>query len=892
MKTKPKLIRVLVPPVSSMLMQHQHQKRREEEHQTSASRRASLDSALSEINKGGNTEKQASASRDALVDTLVQNRPLAPLGFSPNSLPPGRGYKIQNLTLHPCKSLATYVLAWGNDDGNEGSGGGYHGSSGTDLPDQTLVIVQDTKSRSIVFSMTLGELAIEAASVAVAERGSKSKEQKGTVTITPFGSVDQLAFHDQSTLYWNGFTGSEDESKNNNYSWSYLMIHCANRLLVVDLQTRGGFSYHSPETTASVLADITPTNFFRLSSGKEKVNLLPSILSNAVVAVARTKVLLAFADGSLKVYDWKTKAVVQAARWSSSNKSSQATVKGFTDNPKTTDYVVTILPANPYSYNPKEAMGTTTSEGTKKKGNKKSKRQLIICITKKSIAYLCDLKEIDTKPPLAKMEVDFTASASTEQTFSRYDAFRDLFFWASPSKNHKSKLFVWDLSIVMNYLKEVEASLGSSKKKDKPSGTTLQPEPVLITQLPYEMSSHSLYPGWIHKSFPSDSVACLVATRDGELQVTVSPLYNTGSTLKAPFQATVIWSVKLSGVMIRDLRLKERDSFGDFEGSSSASTIQPRFKVQSVHCSPLQDPSVVFVGSSIGIQMVQLQDGLTGLSCPGTRYVYFNANTGNMGKSVLSVQGSQLSYSPLDSPPLDNEASNSSSLTGRDKSNPIGKMEYHIAGFSIGGGGGSNTIISSLTKSATKPGSAAHNVTSIVYESPPPLHLPMEIRNKRSVRSPPQFLKSPSGKFVCCLWTEEMRYELLKVSVLLESVTDRNRNGRGKSPMVASGTGVASFAWVGDDDVFCLLYDPEQDKAIKAGINLGAPEAKRQHRDYATIKDLGKAVKGTAGKLTTINGLRDLGKDTGKLGKKGLTTLAQGTVMVAAAPIKVGSVLW
>jgi hypothetical protein len=899
MKTKPKLIRVLVPPVSSMLMQHQHQERREEESQTSAHRRASLDSALLEINKGGNTEKQASASRDALVDTLVQNRPLAPLGFSPNSFPPGRGYKIQNLTLHPCKSLATYVLGWGNDDGNEGSGGGYH-SSGTDLPDQTLVIVQDTKSRSIIFSMTLGELAIEAASVAIAERGSKSKEQKGTVTITPFGSVDQLAFHDQSTLYWNGFTGSEDEAKHNNYSWSYLMIHCANRLLVVDLQTKGGFSYYSPETTASVLADITPTNFFRLSSGKDKVNLLPSILSNSVVAVARTKVLLAFADGSLKVYDWNTKAVVQAARWSSSNKSSQVTVKGFTDNPKTTDYVVTILPAIPYSYNPKEAMGggstaaatTTNSEGTKKKGNKRSKRQLIICITKKSIAYLCDLKEIDTTPPLAKMEVDFTASSSTEQTFARYDAFRDLFFWASPSKNHKSKLFVWDLSIVMNYLKEVEASWSSSKKKDKPLGTTLQPEPVLITQLPYEVGSHSLYPGWIHKSFPSDSVACLVATRDGELQVTVSPLYNTGSTLKNPFQATVIWSVKLSGVMIRDLRLKERDSFGDWEGSSSSNTIQPRFKVQSVHCSPLQDPSVVFVGTSIGIQMVQLQDGLTGVSCPGTRYVYFNANTGNMGKSVLSVQGSQLSYSPLDPPPLDNEANNSSSLTGPDKSNPIGKMEYHIAGFSIGGGGGSNNIISSLTKSATKPSSAAHKVTSIVYESPPPLHLPVEIRNKRSVRSPPQFLKSPSGKFVCCLWTEEMRYEVLKVSVLLESVTDRNRNSRGKSPMVASGTGVASFAWVGDDDVFCLLYDPEQDEALKAGINLGAPEVERQHRDYATIKDLGKAVKGTAGKLTTIDGLRDLGKDTGKLGKKGLTTLAQGTVMVAVAPIKVGSVLW
>jgi len=886
MKTKPKLIRVLTPPVSMMMMQHQHQERRtEEERQMSAHRRASLDSALSEMNSTNN-EKHASSSRDALFDSLVQNRPLAPLGFSPNTSPPGGGYKVTNLTLHPCKPLVTYVLSWGTDDGSEGSGSAF---GGTDLPDQTWVIVQDTKTRSIVFSMTLGELAIEAASVDNSKDNPKSPNK--SVTITPLGSVEQLVFHDQSTLYWTGFTGDKDGSNStstsNQSSWSYLMVHCANRILVVDLQTKGGFSYYSPQATASVVADITPTYFFRLSSGKEKVNLLPAISANAMVATGRTRILLAFADGSLKVYDWKTKAVTQAARWSSTSKS-QVSVKGFTDNPKTTDYVVTILPANPYVYNPKDAMGgadSKNSDGSPKKGSssrKKRKRQLVLCITKKSVAYLCDLNEIDTKPPLAKMEVDFSSATSENATLARYDAFRDLFFWASPTKSHKSKIFVWDLSIVMNYLRDVEASWGKQKTK-APTGTTLQPDPVLITQLPYEMGSHSIFPGWVHKAFSSDSVACLVVTKDGDLQVSVSPLYNTGSTLKNPFSATTILSVKLSSVMVRDLELGRDSSMGD---GDILSTAQPRFKVQSVHCSAFQDPSVVFVGSSIGIQMIQLLDGLTGISSPGTRYVYFNANRGNMGKSVLSVQGSQLSYSPLDPPPnLDSiNESASSGLKGIDKSNPIGKMEYHIAGFS---GSGTNTVMSSITKSATKPSSAAYKVTSVVYESPPPLHLPVEIRNKRSVRIPPQFLKSPSGKFVCCLWTEEMRYEVLKVSVLLESVTDRNRNGRGKSPLVASGTGVASFAWVGDNDVFCLLYDPEQDEALKAGINLGNPEALRQPRDYATMKDLGKAVKGTAGKLTTIDGLRDLGKDTGKLGKKGLSKMAHSTATVVAAPIKV-----
>ena len=51
------------------------------------------------------------------------------------------------------------------------------------------------------------------------------------------------------------------------------------------------------------------------------------------------------------------------------------------------------------------------------------------------------------------------------------------------------------------------------------------------------------------------------------------------------------------------------------------------------------------------------------------------------------------------------------------------------------------------------------------------------------------------------------------------------------------------------------------------------------------------AVVGTAGKLTSIEGLRDLGKDTGKLGKKGIVMMAEGTTAVVTAPIKVGWVL-
>ena len=130
MKTKPKLVRVLPPPVSMMMMQHQHQERLcEEDTQASVHRRASLDTALSEINKGGSSGRVASA-KDALFDTLVQSKPLAPLNFSPNTSPPGGGYKITHLTVHPNKPLSTYVLSWGTDDGSELTSSSGSGTSG------------------------------------------------------------------------------------------------------------------------------------------------------------------------------------------------------------------------------------------------------------------------------------------------------------------------------------------------------------------------------------------------------------------------------------------------------------------------------------------------------------------------------------------------------------------------------------------------------------------------------------------------------------------------------------------------------------------------------------------------------------------------------------------
>jgi hypothetical protein len=313
--------------------------------------------------------------------------------------------------------------------------------------------------------------------------------------------------------------------------------------------------------------------------------------------------------------------------------------------------------------------------------------------------------------------------------------------------------------------------------------------------------------------------------------------------LKHPFSAVTVTRVQLPAVVKRDLELSED------------SVHQPNFKVQSVHCPSLRDSSTFSVGTSIGILQIKMTNLLPFTT--GTRIAHLSANMGIMGRAVLSVRGSQISYVPLDT----------TATTSADSAGPIGRL---LTDQGSGGSGGT--------------GSAGKDRATVVYESPPPLHLPPEI-HKRPVRLPPLFLLSPSRGFLCCFWKEEMRYEVLSVPAMLERVTSRTSAlHAGTSPVVASGNGAASFAWVGDDDVFCLLYDPEQDLALKVGVDLSAPADVgfgRELADLTKVKELKKlkeltrlktykkgvkSMVGTAGKLKSLEGLRDLGKDTGKLG--------------------------
>jgi hypothetical protein len=648
--------------------------------------------------------------------------------------------------------------------------------------------------------------------------------------------VQYIEFIDPSTIYWNGFdcvqkeNDDESSAKDGPKRYSYLMVQFQSRILILNLRQDhvsivNTTNIKSPSSLYTpIIADITAESLTAAGAG------VAPISSNAVV-VGESLLVIACNDGTLKLYDWKLKRVLKITHILSMWNNI-----GSTPMPKN-DYVVDIVVTNPHKLHPSE---------------ESARKPSIVCLTKKgTAAYLCPLivqqpnstantfgtkydsssssmVVLDIGLPISRMEGGFVPASmskhdeehsSMEHIFVKYDAFRDLLMWMAPSKS-KTRLFVWDLSTLLGPR--------ATKKQDSD-----RPEPILTVQFPYENMSHMILPGWFHESTPKDCMACVAVTKEGDMQILVAPLHNSGSTTKHPFQAIPLLSVNLTRLLQSDLELPEEREFN--------------YKVQSISCPTLHDSSTFVVATTIGLLVIKMMDGNV-VAFPGTRNAHFSANLGTLGRAVLYVKGPQISYSPLEP------------VGGVLEVNPIGRLEYG------------------------NPSKA-----TMVYESPPPMHLPPEI-HKRPVRLPPLFLPSPSRNYICCFWKEEMRYEVLSVSSILDRVTNKSFPlATGNSLVVASGNGVASFAWIGDNDIFSLLYDPEQDLALKVGVNLSAPEAAKlkelkKLKDLARLKTYKQGVKsmvGTAGKLKSLEGLRDLGKDTGKFGlgaMKGVTKLSLGTV--------------
>lgn len=694
---------------------------------------------------------------NALAVHLAKAAPFSPLRVSP--------FKNQLTTLHPSRPLIAYVVIPEGTEKDKFS---------------TTIVVQNTQTKESVLGLGLGDLASILFNYDVVSRDEKIVVDQQRA-LKELGPVQRLDFFDPSTLYWSGH-GAE-ASQGGEDRWSYLLVHLQTRVVIVNLR-------HMAVSVANGTATDTSRVFSPVLASISRTSLGDQMTSN-VVPISPNHALVGTANGHLKIVDWRKNSVIKSVGVFSAK-----------------DAVVEILPANKY---------LTPAEYESKTGSR------LVCLTKRGSAFLIEVHfhegdKYDIVPPAASFEGGSVPTSmsmqdeehtSMEHIFVQYCAYRDLLLWNFPSKNAKGKLFVWALGDIIND--------GGAKNR---SAEPMKYEPTLVVQFPYE-ATHTIFPGWFHESIPVESVACTAVTKDGDFQILVAPLYNSGSTTKNPFQAYPIFRTDLHLLLLRDLDLPEECEINT--------------KVQTISSPPLRDSSIFYFGTSLGILMVKMVDGNL-VQGQGSRHVHLSANFGGLGKAALMVKGPEVLYGNLESP------------GGPLALDPIGKMELknHIS----------------------------------LYESPAPLHLPPEI-HKRPVRLPPLFLMSPSKNFLCVFWKEEMRYEILHMISLLDMITSR-RIPAIKSPMVASGNGgkklnllcghlsaqmrymshsnfeitVASFAWIGDSDVFSLLYNPEQDIALKAGVDLSAPSVKK----LAGGKKLGKISKlqSLKGKVTLWSGVDNL----------------------------------
>ena len=707
----------------------------------------------------------------------------------PTSAPRTSHSKIQMTTMHPCQSLVAYVLVTEEREKKATS---------------RSVIVQNTKTSAVVWSMSLSEIASTLFEQDILFDRSEQRQQKNLKEI---GQLQRLDFFDPSTLYWSGY-GVVADTEKNGQRWSNLFVQLTNCIIIVNLRRHSisiSKDMKGDRVFKPIVAHITPES------------LGGSMISSNALPISQYQLIAGTTDGFLRIYDWKSKTILHSIK--------VLTIKN--------DSIVHICSAN--KYGTPEQYSTTTKR--------------IICLSKKGTAYLMELEERDYKirgisPPLCKFEGGSVPTSmanqddettSMEHILVQYCGFRNLFLWSAPSKN-KGKLMVWDLS------KTSQLDLKQAKKNEIPKA-----DPILFVQFPYDTLSHTIFNGWFHESVPMECIASAAVTKEGDFQILLSPLYGSGSTMKHPYSPLTVLSVNLNQIVQRDMHL------------------DVNMKVHSVWCPSLRDSSTFYFGTSVGILLVKLLDGNL-IPVPGGSHAHLNANFGSLGKAVFSVRNHEILYGSLEPP------------GGSGVMNPIGQME-------------SKNILS-------------------VYESPAPLHLPPEI-HKRPIRLLPALLPSPSGNYLCCFWKEEMRYEILHIDTMLERVKARGKTT--VNPLVAGGNGVSSFAWVGDDDIFGLLYNPEQDSALKTGGGLSVPQAtlgkelanvasKMKLKDIASLNAIG----GTAGKLQSLKGLQEIARDTGrmtsKIGRggvkltkmvargtvKGTSKLAKGTTKLAVATKRAG----
>ena len=378
MKSQPKLLRIITPPPIGP----------------------------SSVVAGADLE---SVTHKALILQLSKN--------VPTSFPRSSPFRLQLITVHLSQPLVAYLLI--------PDGGSSHDQKKNTLP--KTVVVQHIKTRTVLYSISLGEIASMLFDVDVLANTSKQKQQE---LVKQLGQPQRLDFFDPSTLYWNGH-GSVPMGAEKSQRWTYLMVQFTNRVLMVNLRKHSISILPNKHQATLSSAD----SIFKPIVANISQDSLSGVMSSNVVPVNRTTLIVGTTDGMIKLYDWTKEVVIQSIKVAQLSKN---------------DTIVHILSTNKY--------GTPEYYSTAKRK--------IVCLTKKGIAFLMELSATegivhDISQPIAKFEggsvptsmsktdddnhSSSSSSSTIEHIFVQYCAFRDLLMWSFPSKNAKGKLLVWDI---------------------------------------------------------------------------------------------------------------------------------------------------------------------------------------------------------------------------------------------------------------------------------------------------------------------------------------------------------------------------------------------------------------------------------------------------------------
>ena len=752
--------------------------------------------------------------------------------------------RIDVLEIHPCKPLICYVDTYGNLDGKffvarsfgSTSSSNKSGSNNTNNPTaintmlkQRIVLQNHISNETIVVISVIdiiqqylaqGKMdTIKNSNSKIYSSNSSSQTiQQIQQTMRAFGFIKSIQFMDLHILQQH--TGRSSINSRNDCrgnSPPYLILHFDNHILLYPI----GYNSPTPNTmTSSPSSTTSPINEIIEISAKSTLNK-SKISSNHVIPIISNNLLaIGCSDGAMRFYSIMDQKVVKSVR--GPNGKSDPVVGVISLNQWDWSSMQNDHLEDYYYYHDDD-----DDENKNHRSSNNTYLTWIMTICASGTAYIWELqvgfhdstpgqvKKFNIRPPLVKLDCFSYLTSVIQSSHSnsslmspsalisnnyhnnivqrngdgvKYDIDRQMLFWTVlPSQhNHigQSKTYVvaWDVSRekVLSTQKSQRLGVTSSDSAQHTplhypqgamqiptsSSTTTTSSTTTPTTTGDRISNHTMISGIVHPTFPIDGAyTCLLTSEDGNISI-VSASYQHRSCGNDHS-----YSKKIEvGSIYNHFQLSTMKRTADEKVLGNLRFLEDeKLKVYKVVCSSSR-PDIVVMSTNSGFVVITLNEEdalLTGSlhSCFTSAKANNSSGFIGAGGNILLIKDSSVYKARIDFSP-------SSKIP-----NPIGSLRFQDP--------------------------------VLFYKSPPPMHKSADFQ-ARPKRIPPRMLPSPSGNFLCLFWHSENRYEIIHNSSITNAERKSTRdNGPAYSPAVDSGCNVLSFAWIGDQDIFALLYPPE-----------------------------------------------------------------------------------